>query len=791
MDATPGPGPKKRLRPGLAPGAEVIFLTGALKGTERALDLPLTCIGRAASCELRLDSDGVSPLHCLIVHGPGGFVVRDLDSEAGTTVNGQRVASGPLHDGDVLAVGPLELRLHLPRLAVAPEPGQQFPDSEVEQAAPDREAMRIQVAAVAAQQAALTEEEDRLQQKQATLEQQESQLAEHLEEKRQRLVKLHAQVQEGRATLQRDREAYERHVEKVTGDLSTAERDMLAKRQQAEAERRRALSVQSRLRERFRRHVREDRAAMRQRQHELEDLAQQLDRDNEHLQQERTVLAQACARFNGEIEVGRRRLRDEADQLHQQRAAWQEQRQKEEANLAAWQDDLEQREDDWARGLEALSQERAAFQSRRQTLEREMTGLENRIRNQRRKVAEQQEQVQRLETVLRELRVKAEPQNGAGAPEEAAATLAHSESASRALVVHPYQPEAQARDSAATSLAGASGLRAHEERLAGLEVLAGELSDQRLRLVEHWEQLMLTQHRWQEEQRAGSLELKLLAEGLQEKGLAFLHREKELEEASLELRRRHGEVVQQGQHLVGRQARFRARELAWEGERDRLLLEVRSREQLAERHLAALVDLRQRWLKRRRREMEVVQAERAVCQRLRQQYGALREERRRRNREMESQRNELTARALAVEQYRQECLKNVADTAAAQRRTERLRRRWLTENAAALRALKHEREALEAEVQRLDEQYAEMDTRNAEVWAERAALAERRTAWDHKHVHLEAEEARLRQEVEGLRTQRDRLQAEADELRSEVERIARQLLDEPETPTPLVLDQAA
>src|SRR5438874_1346428 len=117
MDATPGPAPQKRPRSALAPSAEVLFLNGSLKGTRRSLNLPLTCVGRAPSCDLRLDVDGVSPLHCLVVHGPGGFLVRDLDTEGGTLVNGERVGSAALRDGDLLAVGPYQLRLRLPRLA--------------------------------------------------------------------------------------------------------------------------------------------------------------------------------------------------------------------------------------------------------------------------------------------------------------------------------------------------------------------------------------------------------------------------------------------------------------------------------------------------------------------------------------------------------------------------------------------------------------------------------------------------------------------------------------------------
>ena len=51
--------------------------------------------------------------------------------------------------------------------------------------------------------------------------------------------------------------------------------------------------------------------------------------------------------------------------------------------------------------------------------------------------------------------------------------------------------------------------------------------------------------------------------------------------------------------------------------------------------------------------------------------------------------------------------------------------------------------------------------------------------------------ARLKQELQSLQTQRDRLGQQAKDLHAEVERIARQLLEEPDAPPVLLLEQAA
>src|SRR2546423_392053 len=69
------------------------------------------------------------------------------------------------------------------------------------------DALRIQVAAVAAQQAALAEEELRLQQRRGALEKQEAQLAAHLDDRRRRLLELQDEIKTERAALEQQRAA--------------------------------------------------------------------------------------------------------------------------------------------------------------------------------------------------------------------------------------------------------------------------------------------------------------------------------------------------------------------------------------------------------------------------------------------------------------------------------------------------------------------------------------------------------------------------------------------------------
>src|SRR5207247_10645531 len=88
---------------------------GRLRGARRPLALPLTLLGREAGCEIRLNVDDVSPLHCAVVRTSGGLQLRDLQSETGTLVNGERITTCTLRDGDRIAVGPFRFRVRMPQ----------------------------------------------------------------------------------------------------------------------------------------------------------------------------------------------------------------------------------------------------------------------------------------------------------------------------------------------------------------------------------------------------------------------------------------------------------------------------------------------------------------------------------------------------------------------------------------------------------------------------------------------------------------------------------------------------
>ncbi|MCP4758973.1 MAG: Flp pilus assembly complex ATPase component [Planctomycetes bacterium] len=67
-------------------------------------DRPIT-IGRADDNTLVLKDDRASRHHCVIERGDSGFLIRDLKSRNGTTLNDEQVESNELGNGDIVKVG--------------------------------------------------------------------------------------------------------------------------------------------------------------------------------------------------------------------------------------------------------------------------------------------------------------------------------------------------------------------------------------------------------------------------------------------------------------------------------------------------------------------------------------------------------------------------------------------------------------------------------------------------------------------------------------------------------------
>jgi DNA-binding NtrC family response regulator len=80
------------------------WVAGCRAGEADQLGGQKTC-GRATSCEIQLEEDGISRQHVAFNRQGPIHVLKDLESTNGTYLNGRRVQHAPLQAGDVLRIG--------------------------------------------------------------------------------------------------------------------------------------------------------------------------------------------------------------------------------------------------------------------------------------------------------------------------------------------------------------------------------------------------------------------------------------------------------------------------------------------------------------------------------------------------------------------------------------------------------------------------------------------------------------------------------------------------------------
>lgn len=80
-------------------------------------------IGRGEQCSVSIPDPHMSRLHAEVLVVADVATVRDVGSSNGTFVNGRRVQSHVLKDGDVISVGAQEIRL-LASASVVPQGAQ-------------------------------------------------------------------------------------------------------------------------------------------------------------------------------------------------------------------------------------------------------------------------------------------------------------------------------------------------------------------------------------------------------------------------------------------------------------------------------------------------------------------------------------------------------------------------------------------------------------------------------------------------------------------------------------------
>lgn len=99
------------------------FLSGKHQGSEYVLDDPTTVnVGRSSESELMLVEGMVSREHAKFELSAGHLAIADLGSTNGTFVNGERVSTRKLDEGDRVLIGTTILKVVFSRLPVGTKP---------------------------------------------------------------------------------------------------------------------------------------------------------------------------------------------------------------------------------------------------------------------------------------------------------------------------------------------------------------------------------------------------------------------------------------------------------------------------------------------------------------------------------------------------------------------------------------------------------------------------------------------------------------------------------------------
>ena len=335
------------------------------------LKAPKCTVGAGADCTLRLKARGVQPLHCLILRGPAGMVVRRYADD--TFLNGRPFTDAALTPGDHLRVGPVEFEV--------------LPDSET--AASSRPAFPGRSDELDALRNQLNTLRERLQQQQTTLEHEQHQWRCQREADEAEIVqsrqKLDAEIEELRqrqAEFDRRREEFEelhaigqtecqqwqRQFDERDHELKTRREDVDAR--WTELEQRRTAFDEERLQWQSRRNERE--AQLEERQRQFNELQTKLDSETEQLQHQQRQWQNDREETERQLHELQENLNARAAELDKQRHAFDEQQRQWQTQRDADQQQLANSAD------QELERQRAELESLREEFETQRTDFETR-----------------------------------------------------------------------------------------------------------------------------------------------------------------------------------------------------------------------------------------------------------------------------------------------------------------------------------------------------------------------------------------------------------------------------
>jgi hypothetical protein len=234
--------------------------------------------------------------------------------------------------------------------------------------------------------------------------------------------------------------------------------------------------------------------------------------------------------------------------------------------------------------------------------------------------------------------------------------------------------------------------------------------------------------------------------------------------------------------LEGQQARLLASEAQWQASRDGVLARAEAQAQDADARQATLEQFRARWLARRKAEVERLARELKRCRHLQREYEALRDEYHQRVAAIGAEQKALRDRQLALEQLQDELAGKSEDSAALERRLQRLASYWASQHVDVDRRQGEGSRELQSESGRLRGQSEHLHRWAEELQTQSSALTREQADRDQQRLTAEQQRQRVEHENWSLRQQSDVNARQLKAVQDELERVIRVLLDETADP---------
>ena len=573
---------------------ELLVLNGKQAGQRFALYLPVTVIGSAERCDIRLSGPEVAEVHGLIIFTPAGPSLRSWAPHA-TLLNSLATTAAMLQDGDELQVGPCRFRFHCAieepiLLSLAdPEPEHgEFSQQEDHSAAPEPEYFTL---------VPVSDEEWSLQRREQELHEQERQLAAFLDRRQQQIAELHRQLIDGREQLRLERIEQEQALNLSRSRLRQQQAEIQPLHQAAQTARENARRLYRRLQERAQRQM------LRQQE--------QLKAERARLDDEREQLRQESARHQAEAAATRRRLAEAAERLAEGQRRLLADRQQSEALAAQIQKNAEYRVQVAEHQQRLFEASRDRLEGRVQQLLEEIAHLETRATQARAALQSLEQQRARLAASLREA--------STSGPIVFTATgslpdlVPLERSSQRDTEQFLQQLELRERELVRKERELAELQRELQDRLL-------DLADERAVCAEQVAVLTVAREQWQAEESRTVAELEVAARAVHIWEQALQRREQEATALDRQRRQQAEELTQFRVKLEGWQATLAAAEETAAAERDRRAALLNAREAYLQQWERSLQRLCRDWAEAMQRDQQALAEQRRRWAEVRQAY---------------------------------------------------------------------------------------------------------------------------------------------------------------------------